>query len=237
MDFKKNTIRLIGAPVVLSLLSTPMLASTQSQLGLPDTVQPRPVLELIYPKIAQVGGDDIGGGGQSRDGGEGGSFTSPVPSGPPVQATEATTAMILFQMDRNETICEFMDDEYRIGCFAATYRELANEIPGNGDYAEAREVILKAARELDQLTRRNIDRQKPPLRARLSNESGPSASTPPIAAIRSDAVAQVNRQASNILQEAETVLLRSASSDATRAIHYQRIAAAVGSNKVLLRSS
>jgi hypothetical protein len=56
-------------------------------------------------------------------------------------------------------------------------------------------------------------------------------------AVRQPQAAELNRQASDIVAEAETILLRSASSDATRAIHYQRIAAAVGSNKVLLRSS
>jgi hypothetical protein len=55
--------------------------------------------------------------------------------------------------------------------------------------------------------------------------------------VKAEVVQQLNLEASNILEEAETKLLRSASSDAKRAIHYQRIAAAVGSNKVLLRSA
>lgn len=191
-------------------------------------------IELLGPQLAQVGGDEIGGGGGTDDGG---SNRRTPPAGPDVPVSDGQTAQIVTQLERIQQICEFMGDEYRLACIATTYRELADDIPANGDYAVARETILNAARELDTLVRSNRDRQKPALRARLRAPSGQSVQTPPIAAVRADRAVQLNRQASNILEEAETVLLRSARSDATRAIHYQRIAAAVGSNKVLLRSS
>jgi hypothetical protein len=48
--------------------------------------------------------------------------------------------------------------------------------------------------------------------------------------------AQVNQQASAILDQAQTVLLRSAEAAEERRSQYVQIAEALGSNKVLLRS-
>ena len=235
MNFTSPAMRLFGAPVILSLLATPVLAATQHHgpVSIPSPSQP--TIELIYPEFAQVGGDEIGGGSGGAD--DGGGITPLPRTGPAEPVSDERTDQIVEQLSQIERICEFMGDEYRIACFAQTYRELADTISGRGEYAEAKDVLLDAARELDKLVRRNIDRQKPRLRARLSLDDGQTVSTPPIAAVRSDRAASLNNNAANILEEAETVLLRSAGSDAARGIHFQRIAAAVGSNKVLLRSS
>ena len=48
---------------------------------------------------------------------------------------------------------------------------------------------------------------------------------------------QVTARAEAILQETETLLLRSATGTAARTLAYQQIAAAVGSTKLLLRSA
>jgi len=238
MISKKTLPYILGAPLAIGLIASPLLATTESPEDVGRSFVDTTNIELIYPQYAQVGGDDIGGGGGGRgDDGRGGTNNPMVNSGPSVEATQSQTTLIILQIDQNERLCGALGDEYIIGCFARTYRELAKDIPANGDYAEARETILKTARELDNLVRRNIDRQKPAVTARMTTPSGQTVRTPPIAAVRADRAPQLNRQAADILEEAETVLLRSASSDATRSIHYQRIAAAVGSNKVLLRSS
>lgn len=233
---KKTLPYVLGAPLAIGIIATPLLATTERPEDVGRSFVDTTRIELIYPQYAQVGGDDIGGGGGDNNDDGGAPVNRRVPAGPPVEATEAQTTVIIRKMDDNERLCDALGDVYDIGCFAQTYRELANDIPANGDYAEARETILQAARELDDLVRRNIDRQKPPLSARLTTSTGETVRTPPIAAVRADRAPQLRQQAADILEEAETVLLRSASSDATRAIHFQRIAAAVGSNKVLLRS-
>lgn len=240
---------LIGAPLAVGLLTSPLWATTaryeEPDLTLVDTSR----IELIYPQFAQVGGDEISGGGDNgggNNGGGGGRDTSDRadddgpgnrPVGSAITVTDARTAQIVNQLRQAQAICEFMSDEYRISCFATTYRELAKEIPSNGDYAEAKKALNDAAKKLEALARNNVDRAKPALRAKIRTGGGATVSTPPISAVRKDRAPSLNRQASEIVAEAETVLLRSASSDARRAIHYQRIAAAVGSNKVLLRSS
>ena len=234
MILKKTSIRLVGLPVLIGMVTTPVFAMTPDPMRAgPATVSEAMQIELVYPRYAQVGGDEIGGSNAA----EGDNDNRRVaPAGPVVPASTAQTTQIVTQLDQIQRICEFMGDEYRIACFATTYRDLADDIPVNGDYAETREVLLEAARELDDLVRSNIDRSKPALQARTTNSSGQSVQTPPMRAVQASQAPQLNRRASNIIEEAETVLLRSASSDATRAIHYQRIAAAVGSNKVLLRS-
>lgn len=234
MISKSHATRIIGPTVLIGILATPIGASTPdpARNALPNSSIAGTV-EVIYPEFAQVGGDDIGGSNDSS----GNDARQVVPSGPPVAASNARTAQIVDQLAQIQQICEFMGDEYRVSCFASTYRDLADEIPANGDYKEAREVLLDTARKLDSLTRRNLDRSKPALSARIKTDNGQSVPTSPMRAVRQPQAAELNRQASDIVAEAETILLRSASSDATRAIHYQRIAAAVGSNKVLLRSS
>lgn len=234
MISKKTPTRLAGLPVVLSLVATPLLASAPDSFGAGTAATSAAShVEMIFPRFAQVGGDEIGGSDNDR--GEDNPAVSRT--GPPVAASTARTTLIVQGLDDSNDICAFMSEEYRIGCFAATYRDLAEDIPANGDYAEAREVLLDTARKLDNLVRDNLDRQKPPLQARIRSGDGRSEPTSPMRAVQADRAPQLNQQASNIVAEAETVLLRSASSDATRAIHFQRIAAAVGSNKVLLRSS
>lgn len=236
MISKKNLPYILGAPLAIGLVASPLFATTESPENVGRSFVDTSSIELIYPQYAQVGGDDVGGGDRDS-GGERRATNRPANSGPAVEATEPQTNLIINQMDRNESLCDALQDEYIVACFAQTYRELADDIPANGDYAEARETILNAARELDNLVRRNIDRQKPAVTARMTTTTGQTIRTPPIAAVRADRVPQLKQQAADILEEAETVLLRSASSDATRAIHFQRISAAVGSNKVLLRSS
>ena len=233
MISKKSVTYFAGLPAILGMITTPVMATTfDPGLGIAPPPQAGQI-ELIYPRYAQVGGDEIGGG----DSGSSDNDDRRVArTGPPVPATEAQTTQIVRQLGQIQQICEFMGDEYRIACFAQTYRQLAEDIPANGDYAESREVLLETARKLDNLVRNNIDRSKPALQARIDTDRG-QVQTPPMRAVQAPRAPQLNRQASNIVEEAETQLLRSASSDASRAIHYQRIAAAVGSNKVLLRSS
>lgn len=247
--FDKKIPLLIGAPLAVGLLTSPLWATTPKYDDFAPDLVDTTRIELILPQFAQVGGDDIpsdpgDNGGNGNNGGGRDTSQNPDNDGPNVGATgaavtvsDARTAQIVTQLNQAQKICEFMSDEYRVACFAATYRELAKDIPSNGDYAEVKKALNDAARKLDSLARSNVDRAKPALRAKLTTGAGKTVTTPPIAAVRKDRAPEINRQASAIVAEAETVLLRSASSDARRAIHYQRIAAAVGSNKVLLRSS
>lgn len=237
MITKKNFPIVLGAPAVLGLMASPLFATIERHEDVGRSFVDITEIEIRYPQFAQVGGDDIGGQDNSSSNDNDERSNRRVVTGPAVTVSDGQTEQIVSRLREFQRLCEFMGDEYRISCFAQTYRELANDIPANGDYEEARKAILDAAKKLDNLTRRNLDRSKPALTASVTNNAGQKVSTPPIRPVRIDRAPQLNQQAAQIVEEAETVLLRTASSDATRAIHYQRIAAAVNSNKVLLRSS
>ncbi len=130
--------------------------------------------------------------------------------------------------------CKRYDVAYRVDCLAQGLKEVSRRMPG-GDYQQARSIISKAAGKLSSLVRANADSDQPKLDA-------PSGANPRLkskrryTAIKKEALATVMKEAQAIIQEAETQLLRSAENSAKRQAHYQQIATAISSTKVLLRS-
>lgn len=147
-------------------------------------------------------------------------------------STTATTA-ITVQLEKGADRCERTPEIYRIDCLSQSYRDTAQKLSSRGDYSEARTVLLDTADKLDALVRSNRDRKQPRIHLKESPD-GPRVNKRAFTPVKAQSVARVKRQAIPILEEASTKLLRSASASST---HYQRIAAAVDSNKVLLRSS
>ena len=94
----------------------------------------------------------------------------------------------------------------------------------------------QTSQDMANLARRNRDSSKP--RQNVSTGgSSPQATTRPLTAVRADSQASVNQQAEAILQNTETLLLRTPDDDTGKKLHYTRIAEAIGSNKTLLRST
>ncbi|NNE52600.1 MAG: hypothetical protein HKN30_09385 [Sulfitobacter sp.] len=234
MKSTRHIRRFFGLLAPFSLVATPLHAITPpAEQAFAPAASPAVVVDLDHLRLAQVGGSPIGNQySDTMEPGEG-----PSDDGPSVVASDPETASIVQQIEQIKDICMATSSEYQIDCFATLYSELAKDIPATGDYADAKEIIEDAARDLRSLSSQNRDRSKPAVRATLTTETGATVTTPPITAVRPETVPSLKLEAANILEEAETKLLRSASSDAKRAIHYQRIAAAVGSNKVLLRSA
>lgn len=220
----------------LGLVATPVFANTPKHAQSPDFQDAQATaIELIYPRYAQVGGEPIEPEPEyemEEEEGEG-----PAGHEPEIEATDAQTAAFVTQIQQIGDICEAAPDEYQIGCYAAMYRELAADIPANGDYAEVKQILEDTARDLTSLTRANADKAKPRVRVSTTKNNGQTLTTPPITPVKPETMVPLRQAAANVMEEAETKLLRAASSDAKRAIHYQKIAAAVGSNKVLLRSA
>lgn len=160
----------------------------------------------------------------------GGSFIRP-PAGGGAAAAVAAPAMVAVLLTRGAGLCSRVPEEYLTDCIATLFREAASLTPQYGAYSDAYRVLDDAATRLDQLVSANVDPDKPPIRLR----TGGGGSSPRMRAVRPGAVAQVNAAAATILAETETVLLRSPVTVAARQ-DYARIAEAVGSNKLLLRS-
>jgi len=150
-------------------------------------------------------------------------------------ASVPSTSTVVGLIESISETCAPVGSEYRVDCIASELEVVAARLPESGDYNEARLILKDAAQELNKLSRQNVDRTKPRVRVKLPPESGRST-TQALAAVKPEAVASVNEAAIEVLENATTVLLRSAENSANRAVHYQQIAQAVDSNKVLLRS-
>lgn len=153
-----------------------------------------------------------------------------------VSANAETTQAIRFEIQSAQDFCRRVaSPEYTVDCLGDALEKIAQDMPQTGDYAEAQVVIAQAASKLRKLARDNASSDLPTGVVQSTGSDGRrsnSALTP----VRTDTLAQTNEAAAVILEEAETILLRSAANSDARRVHYEQIAEAVGSNKVLLRS-
>lgn len=131
---------------------------------------------------------------------------------------------------------EFVERRYRIDCIRFYFRQIASELPDTGEYAPVRAALIKAADQLDAIVRQNRDAAAPSLRPRVNGKPA-APRLPPLRAIRSGSELRAERAAQAVIDEAATVLLRSTENSERRMAHYQQIAAAINSTKVLLRST
>ncbi len=149
--------------------------------------------------------------------------------------TPPATGAVTHNIDSVTNECARYDPVYRIDCVRQGLNNLAKRIPANGDYGRARSLIMRASGKLGSIVQRNADNQAPKL------ETAPGANPRFRAKRRYTAIKKANlgmamQQANAVMEELQTELLRASENSEKRRQHYQRIAAAVGSLKVLLRS-
>jgi hypothetical protein len=153
-----------------------------------------------------------------------------------VGANTETTELLSLEIQSAREFCRRAPSpEYTIDCLGDALEQIARDMPKTGDYAEAQQAIAQAASRLRALARENASADLPTGVIRSTGADGRrsnSALTP----VRTDTLAQTTAAAVAIIEEAETILLRSAANSAVRRVHYEQIAEVVGSNKVLLRS-
>lgn len=176
-------------------------------------------LALTSPAIvvAQTGGSNGGGYGGGYGGGSGG-------EGSRAGLSSTITRSVTRALTRGAASCHRLPWIYRYDCYTDVYRDAANLIAGNPAYKEAYAALAKVEKVLEQEVARNIDPKAPRVRRGVKTYQP----------IKKSSVPKVTKKTEIALQEAETTLLRSASDKGT---HYTRIADAVNSNKVLLRSA
>lgn len=168
------------------------------------------VLGLIAVLSAPASADRDGYGG---GGGEGAS----------AGLSSATTRALTRTLRRDIANCLKLSPVYRYDCYRKTYMLASRHLNGRPAYAEAQAALDGVAASLERIVKRNADPSAPQARRNFQSF------TP----IRPAALAQAKRDFTRALDEAETVLLRSAEQGN---VHFARIAEAVNSNKVLLRS-
>lgn len=150
-----------------------------------------------------------------------------------ISATPEITAKILKYLKETEEFCDIIPIEYQIDCSTERLDTLARSLPKFGDYGLVRQALTTAADDLREVVAANQDGGAAPKRFRSpAGTTTRRALTP----IRPDRLPAARQQAANIIEEATTTLLRSAENSRRRQIHFQQIATALESNKLLLRS-
>lgn len=156
----------------------------------------------------------------------------------PVPSNTNTTEEVVDAIEQAKDTCsdEWIDARYRIDCIRQTLLRAANELPNRGDYAPMRAVLIEAAAKLDAIVAQNLDAGAGSVAPNVGGR--PLAPTlPPLRAVDPAAAEKAIDQAVAVLEETQTLLLRSAAGSSVREPHYQLVAQAVDSTKVLLRSS
>jgi hypothetical protein len=152
-----------------------------------------------------------------------------------VVTPESTQAIITALGDAGQFCARIALREYAVDCLSSRLATVQDSLPSTGEYADVKAALATASVKLNQLARQNADRALPRGIARTTGPN-PQATRRALTPVDSAKLDQVNLQAIAILQEAETILLRSSQASEARRIPFQQIAAAVDSNKVLLRS-
>jgi hypothetical protein len=136
----------------------------------------------------------------------------------------AATSAVTRPLNGAVAECRSVGAEYAASCAATAYKKAARAA-NKPDYRSARKELNNAAKKLERLVAKNEDKS-------AKKKKGKNGT---YKAVKKAAVAKVNKEARKIISETETKLLRSSGSG-TRKVHYQRIAKAVGSTKVIFRS-
>ncbi|MCB1363027.1 MAG: hypothetical protein KDK02_02840 [Rhodobacteraceae bacterium] len=204
------------------LVLTGSQAVAHPPVFIPPAVVPRP------------GGGAAGGSDTPDSAAEASADERPLPAG--VNAT--TTAAIVVTLNQATQFCSaFSQSEFVIDCLAERLDNVNRRMAGTSGYDDVRAALGDAALRLNRIARQNRSPARASATFRGTIPNGTRIETSrrlvPVDPARMDSALN---QALAVIGEAETVLLRSAENSGDRAAQFQRIASAVGSNKVLLRS-
>lgn len=149
-----------------------------------------------------------------------------------------TSDAIADDIGKGREFCSWFPREVRIDCLADRFRTVAGRLPREPEYAPLRDALVEAADDLNEVSRRYAVPGRRPKNYRAPDPDGTGS-------IRTDGLREVATgnldaayaEALQVVEELETVLLRSAENSRQRKVNYQDVAAAVGSAKVLLRST
>ena len=188
---------------------------------------------LSLATIADVRGQSTPSGGGTSTGGFSGVGGGTVPAGADVP-TSYITSSIVKNINAARAECGGYDPVYRIDCLRQRFADIARRIPSGPAYSQARQIVGRAASQLGRI-QGSISDQKAPRKRSRGNARLKEAKV--YTAARRDKLNKAMEQARQVIAEAETQLLRAGENSEKRAGHYQQIAAALGSTKVLLRSA
>ncbi len=137
--------------------------------------------------------------------------------------SDNNTNAVVTVLENGIAQCQRLDAVYRFDCYRQNYRDAGSKMKGRPDYRTAQKALQRVEQTLKATVRQNRDKTAPTIRV---NGKTYKPVTP--AAVKPGEAGFARARAAAV-----TTLLRA---DGRAAVHYQRIASVVGSNKVIIRS-
>jgi len=177
-----------------------------------------------------------GRNGDDSSGPEPGLGATP-PSPPGLSFPPATNDTVVEALEAAAKFCQpLLPKAYLVDCVSVRLGDLAKQLEGQKGFEEVQEILESASRQLNQIARDNQSTTLQPAAFTTRGQS-PQRTTRRLIPVDEAKQHVAIDQAIAVIEEAQTLLLRSAGDPANRSIEFQRISAALGSNKVLLRSA
>ncbi|NIZ15261.1 hypothetical protein [Phaeobacter sp. HF9A] len=143
-------------------------------------------------------------------------------SGASAFSPEHTTKIVQL-LEKGEADCARLEPVYQFDCFRKSYSDAIRETRAYRDYSNAGKALRGVEKTLSAIVKQNRDTTKPKIK--LGGQR--------YTAVRPEAVAAGAKAFHAARNEAATMLLRATGRSK---VHYTRIAEALNSNKVLIRS-
>ena len=148
----------------------------------------------------------------------------------------ATTASVVARINSATGYCQLIQPSaYTVDCLSERLGELATLLEGQPEFAEVQIVLSTTSAKLHQIARNNGSGTRPAAKFSAPGRI-PVTTTRHLIPVDDARLATAVLQAIDVIDQAQTLLLRSAETSGSRSVQFQRIATAIGSNKVLLRS-
>lgn len=190
-------------------------------------------LSMTFPLAlhAQTNGSEEETGSYGYE--DGGEDRSGPPSRP--STTPVTTNSVVSSIEATRNFCSAISSAYAVDCLSERLGELAKELEGQEGFEDAQSILDSTSKKLNAIARQNRSTTADPARFSTQGQT-PVINTRRLIPVDEPSLVEAASQALAVIAEAETLLLRSAEESSERSVQYQRIASAIGSNKVLLRS-
>lgn len=242
----KRVFQLVAAAGTACLLSAPAPAAPVAGSA---TLDPFWTSQVTPPMVVRDCFDDKGGS-EGEGGGEvtGEFFTKDeLGSVIPVECEgrgqerdmpgPGSTDIVVTSIEKGVEHCGQYTDVWRIDCISDELERMARKMPKTSDYSKAKSEILAASAKLKALAQANADPKQPPVRRSAKVGDTRRTTSRPIVAVAPSRVVATNLAADAVISELSTTLLRSSGNSASTARELTRVAQAVDSTKVLLRST
>ena len=153
----------------------------------------------------------------------------------PTQMSAVAIGNLLTTLQNAQKFCQIIKNvspEYTIDCISERLAYASRQIAYDRNFAEISKALSDAADKLNGIAQQNRNQSAKSRRYKSGGQRNTRALTP----VTQANIYKANAQARAVIEETQVVLLRSSEGSEKSEAQFQQIAAAVGSNKVLLRT-